>query len=170
MITGTIVGGSELIARLGRMPAAVKAEVDMTVQKLGFELERRVKVDYLTGQVLKVRTDRLRGSISVATAKQPGDSRSRFEATGTTSFAYVGTNVSYGVMWSKGIAAHDIVPVKAKALRFEIGGEILFRKRVSIPAQAARPFLEPALESMRPLIMSELESALKRGAEKALAS
>lgn len=164
MITGTLIGDRQLIARLNAMPAAMKTEIDATVQKLGFELEARVKRDFLTGQVLKVRTGRLRSSISQGAP----DSRSRFESAPTKAIYYVGTNVSYGVAWERGIRAHDIVPVKAKALRFEIGGQILFRKRVHIPAQAPRQFLEPALTSMRGLIIDELGKALKRGAEKAL--
>ncbi len=161
VITGALIGDKALVARLGRIPDAMKAEVDATVAKLGYELEARVKQDYLTGQVLKVRTGRLRSSISDRTV-------SRQEITGTSSIYYVGTNVSYGVAWERGIKAHDVVPVKAKALRFEIGGQVLFRKRVHIPAQAPRQFLEPALQALRPLILSELQAALSRGAQAAL--
>jgi hypothetical protein len=164
VITGTLIGDKALIARLGAIPAAMKAEVDLTVQRLGYELEARVKRDQLTGRVLKVRTGRLRSSIGHGA---PG-SVSRQETTPSTSIYYVGTNVSYGVAWERGIAAKDIVPVRAKALRFMVGGEVIFRKRVHIPAQAPRQFLEPALFSMRPLILSELGAALRRGATKAL--
>lgn len=164
MITGTIIGTRELIARMTELPKAAKVEIDATVLKLGYELERRVKVDYLSGQVLKVRTGRLRSSIGHGNE----GSVSHQETTATTSIYYVGTNVGYGVAWERGIAARDIVPVRAKALRFEIGGEVLFRKHVHIPAQPARPFLEPALMSMRSLIMTQLQAALNRGMQKAL--
>ncbi len=166
MITGALIGDKALIARLQKVGPAMKAEVDRTVQKLGFELEARVKRDYLTGQVLHVRTGRLRSSITHGAP----DSVSRQEITPDSSIYYVGTNVSYGVAWEKGIRAHDIFPKRAKALRFEINGEVIFRKRAHIPAQAPRQFLEPALASMKPLILSELQDALKRGAEKALGS
>ena len=43
MITGYIVGDRELIARMQGVPAAMKAEVDKTVTKLGFELQARVQ-------------------------------------------------------------------------------------------------------------------------------
>jgi hypothetical protein len=164
MITGAIVGGKELIERIGAMPRAVKAEVDATVNKLGFRLQALVQTTKLTGQVLRVRTGRLRSSI----ARGDPDSRSRFEATPTTATAIVGTNVSYGVDWERGIAAHDVVPVHAKALRFEVGGQVLFRKKVHIPAQAPRQFLEPALQDIRPEAERELAAALKRGAQEAL--
>lgn len=165
MISGYLIGDKALIARLKAAPDAITAEVDQTVQKLGFELERRVAIDYLTGQVLHVRTGRLRSSIAHG---KPG-STSRQESTSTSSIYYVGTNVSYGVAWERGIKAHDIVPKRAKMLRFEIGGQVLFRKKVHVPDQPARPFLEPALDAMKPLIISELQRALSRGMQKALA-
>lgn len=164
MISGALVGDRALVARLGRVSQAMKDEVDATVQELGFELERRVAVEQLTGQVLHVRTGRLRASIAHGNA----GSVSRQETTADTSIYYVGTNVSYGVAWERGIRARDIVPVRAKALRFELNGEIVFRKRVHVPAQAPRQFLEPALDSMRDLITDQLGQALYRGATKAL--
>jgi hypothetical protein len=164
MITGALIGDKELIARLGQVPQRMKDEVDATVIKLGYALQRKVQVDYLTGQVLRVRTGRLRSSI----AQGSSDSRTRFESTPNTSIAYVGTNVSYGVEWERGIAARDIVPIRAKALRFEINGEVLFRKRAHIPAQAPRKFLEPALFEMRPIILQQFGAALKRGMQSAL--
>ncbi len=164
MISGYLIGDKAFLARLGAAPGRMKVEIDATVLKLGYALQARVQTQKLTGQVLKVRTGRLRSSI----AQGGTDSRSRFESTADTAIAYVGTNVSYGVAWERGIAARDIVPIRAKALRFTIGGEILFRKRVRMPAQAPRPFLEPALREMRPQIVYELGEALKRGMAAAL--
>lgn len=164
MISGYLVGDKALIARLGDVSMRMKAEVDTTVQKLGYALQARVQTNYLTGQVLKVRTGRLRSSI----AQGSGDSRSRFESTAEKAIAYVGTNVTYGVAWEKGLPARDVAPVRAKALRFEIGGEVIFRKRVHIPAQPPRQFLEPALRDLRPTIVYELGQALKRGMLEAL--
>jgi len=163
VISGVLIGDKELIARMGQIPARMKAAVDLTVQKLGFELEARVKRK-LTGEVLRVQTGRLRASISRGA---PG-SMSRFESTADASIYYVGTNVSYGVMWERGIAAHTVRPVNAKALRFTIGGEVLFRMSARIPAQAPRKFLEPALFEMRPTIITQLSAALQRGAREAL--
>lgn len=159
MITGYLIGDKALLARLDAAPGKMKAEIDMTVQKLGYALQAKVQTNYLTGQVLRVRTGRLRSSI---TQGAPG-SLSRFESTPDKAIAYVGTNVSYGVAWEKGLPARDVVPIRAKALRFEIGGEVIFRKRAHIPAQAPRKFLEPALVEMKPTIMHELGQALKRG-------
>ncbi len=165
MISGYLVGDRQLLARMSALPTRVKADMDNTVRALGYELQARVQRDYLSGQVLKVRTGRLRTSI---TQGQP-DSRSRFESTPLTSYAYVGTNVSYGRIWEyEGIPAHDVVPVRAKALRFVIGGEVLFRKRARIPAQGPRPFLKPALAAIAPFARAQMASSLQRAAQAAL--
>ena len=165
MISGVLVGDRELLARLTALPAKAKARVDQTVQALGYELQARVQRDFLTGQVLKVRTGRLRTSI---TQGNP-DSRSRFESTPIKAVAYVGTNVSYGRTWEyDGIPAHDIVPIKAKTLRFEIGGEVFFRKRVHIPQQGPRPFLRPALAAFTPFAVQKLTVTLQTAVKEAL--
>lgn len=157
MIRGTLVGDRELVARIAAVPQRLKTEVDRLTDALGLRLQASVQRDYLTGQVLRVRTNRLRGSIT----RGAQDSRSRFESTPVTAFAYVGTNVSYGRTWEyDGIPAHDVVPIRAKALRFEIGGQVLFRKRVHIPAQGPRPFLAPALQAMAPMIISSYRALL----------
>jgi phage gpG-like protein len=162
MISGSIIGDRELVKKLGVMPARAKAAIDATVQALGFELEAYVKARKLTGQVLKVRTGRLRASISQSSAQRGGDSRSRFVSTENSATAIVGTNVIYGAAWEFGSRAHDIVPLRAKALRFEIGGQVLFRRRVTKPAQAPRPFLRPSLQEMKPHIIERIEATLRR--------
>jgi len=164
VISGYLIGDRALLARMGNVSSRVKAKVDEAVSRLGYMLQRKVQVDKLTGQVLRVRTDRLRGSISPSS----GESASRFVFTSTSAIAYVGTKVPYGVAWERGISAHDIVPIRAKALRFEIGGEVVFSKRAHIPAQAARPFLQPTLYELRPVILRELGQALTDGTREAM--
>lgn len=168
MIFGTLLGDRDLVARLQRMPAATKPRIDATVQALGFMLEAKVKAQKLSGQVLGVRTGRLRASISQSSARAPGDSRSRFVSTPTASLYYVGTNVAYGGAWEFGSRAHDIVAKNALALRFEIGGQVFFRRRVHIPAQSPRPFLAPALQEMKPMIIERLRMALVASAQQGL--
>lgn len=159
MIGGALVGDRELVQRFKRLAPALKTEVDRETDRLGFELQGLVQRDYLTGQVLHVQSGRLRASINRGNA----DTRSHFESTPVSAFAFVGTNVSYGRIWElDGIAAHDIVPIKAKALRFTVGGQVLFRKRVHIPAQGPRPYLSPALQQMRPQIIVAYQHLLTR--------
>ena|ERR1700686_1876937 len=167
MITATLLGDKTLISKLKTLPENVRARVEDTVKKLGFELQARVQRDKLSGQVLKAPTGRLRASINPSEAES-GDSRSRFESAGAQIYYYVGTNVEYAAQWEYGAPAKHIVPVKAKALAFNIGGEIIFRKWANIPALAARPFLAPTLQEMRPLIIEQLRTALKDATEASL--
>jgi phage gpG-like protein len=166
MISGYIVGDKALVARIAGAGAVVKAEIDVTVQKLGYALQARVQTQKLTGQVLRVRTDRLRGSI----AQNAPETRSRFVATDTAAIAYVGTNVSYGAAWEHGFSRK--VGAGARGGPRTISGKALDsyirRHPPGVRHVAARPFLAPALFEMRAQIVTELGAALKRGMEKAL--
>jgi len=168
VITGTIVGDRTLIERLGKMPPAVTSEVDAAVQKLGFELQARVQGSKLTGQVLHVRTGRLRSSL----AQGASDTRSRFESTTDAAIAYVGTNVSYGVAWELGFSRR--VGAGARGGPRTLTGKSLqtyiARHPPGVRQYAARPYLAPALFEMRAQITQELGVALKRGMEAALRS
>ena len=69
-----------------------------------------------------------------------------------------GGPIFYARIWEEtGHKAFDIEPVSAMALRFIIEGEVLFRKRVHIPAEAARPFMKPALEINTEKIVAALQ-------------
>lgn len=164
MISGAIIGNRELVANLRQFPTFTHEEVDPTVMRLGFVLQGNVQRNQLSGQMYKVVTGRLRASVA-----QGGlDSRSRFESTATSAIAYVGTNVKYADPLFNGRAAYDVVPVKAKALRFTVGGQVLFRKRVHIPARPGQDPLSTELERLRPTIVSQLGAALERAMRRAV--
>ena len=55
----------------------------------------------------------------------------------------------YGEFVRKGTAPHVIVPRKGKALRFFIGGQVVFAKRVNHPGTKANPYHVRALSSAR---------------------
>lgn len=57
----------------------------------------------------------------------------------------VGTNVDYAVMVHDGTRPHVIRPVRKQALKFTIGGQVVFAKVVHHPGTRARPFLDRAL-------------------------
>jgi len=98
MITGAIVGREELIARLAGGGTVIRQRINTEVQKLGFELERRVKSDKLSGQVLNVVTGLLRSSIS-----QGGpQSVSKFETSDEGATYTVGTAVKYAAVHEYG--------------------------------------------------------------------
>lgn len=168
MIKATMIGDKEFIKKLKNVPENVRKAVEVTVQKLGFELQARVQRDKLSGQVLKAPTGRLRASINPQNALKSSDSRSRFEPNGNQIYYYVGTNVEYAAAWEHGSAARDIFPVKGKALKFTVAGKTIFSKKVHIPAQAARPFLAPTLREMRSFILEQIEKAAAKAMQESL--
>lgn len=50
-------------------------------------------------------------------------------------------DTSYALDVHDGTPPHVIVPVRAQALRFDIGGETVFATRVNHPGTAGRPFM-----------------------------
>jgi hypothetical protein len=61
-----------------------------------------------------------------------------------------------------GTRAHEIRPKRGKTLRFEIAGEVLFRKVVHHPGTAARPFMARALAVGEQTLDYGLEIMLER--------
>lgn len=82
-----------------------------------------------------VDTGRLRASIRV-------ERRSTF---GLRQRWTVGSDVEYAPMVNDGTRPHIIRPKRAKALRFKVGGKVVFARIVHHPGTRARPFLDRAL-------------------------
>lgn len=60
-------------------------------------------------------------------------------------------DVDYAQFVNDGTRPHTIRPKKAKALRFVVGGQVVYAKLVHHPGTKARPFLDRALrEVLRP--------------------
>jgi len=116
----------------------------------------RSKTYYLTGAALRVRTGRLRSSVTKA--PKTGSFRR-----GNKYWVEVGTSVWYGAAWEMGftIPSYVIRPKNKKALRFIKDGKEIFAKRVVIPARTEKPrkWLEPAIKDEEPRIMQLLERA-----------
>lgn len=60
----------------------------------------------------------------------------------------IGSDVSYADMVHNGTPPHTIRPRNKQALRFRIGGRIVFAKVVHHPGTKARPFLDRALREV----------------------
>lgn len=152
MIKASISLGKDTPARLRGLPDKLDSAVARTVNRLAIELVGLVK-EKLSGEVLKVRTGRLRRSIH----KKIDRSASRVEAR-------VGTNVEYGKTHELGltIPAHIVEVRRAKALAWQQNGRTMFAKRVRIPAvkMPQRSFLRASLDQMEPYIKAELEAVV----------
>lgn len=85
-----------------------------------------------------VDTGRLRASIRI-------ESRRTFTL---RSVFTVGSDVSYAPMVHDGTRPHIIRPKRAQALRFRVGGRIVYAKVVHHPGTRARPFLDRALREV----------------------
>lgn len=170
MISGYLIGDKRLIAKFSAMPGEIKASIDRTVEALGFAVQAKVQGEYLRGprpEHLGVRTGRLLGSITQGAP----DSRSRFESTATTAFAFVGTNVEYGQFWEYGFTRRT--GAGARGGKFTGMGpkalETYFSKHP--PGEKnypARPFLAPGLEAMRQTIVDQISASLSNAATRAL--
>lgn len=55
------------------------------------------------------------------------------------------SRTSYSLFVHEGTGPHDIYPVKAQALAFQVGGETVFAAHVHHPGTKAIPFLRDAL-------------------------
>jgi hypothetical protein len=171
MITATLVGDRQLVERIGAMPQAIRDELVPAVQRLGFAGEGITKASYLRGPRpahLGVVTGRLSSSIG---SGAPG-SRSRLETTATTIFYYWGTNVPYGAAWEQGFARKVGAGARGGPRTLTGGARARYfaHHPPGVKQMAARPFLAPALQDLKPRILDELHAAMLRGMQKALRS
>lgn len=60
----------------------------------------------------------------------------------------VGSDVEYAAMVNDGTRPHQIRPVRAQALRFRVGGRVVYARVVNHPGTRARPFLDRALREV----------------------
>ena len=147
-----VTGEAQLEASIAGAADRLRAALYKKVTAFGLMLHDKI-VRKVTGEVLNVRSGDLRRSIFTPITQMSGD-------TITTTTGSSG-DVKYAGIWeTTGWKAHDIVPTKAKALRFISGGEVIFAKRVQIPAQAPRPFIKPALAEMVPVVEQGLKDAV----------
>lgn len=155
MLRGEVLGGEEVAGYLHAAGTRLGQGLTTSVGRLTLKLLTRVKADKLSGQVLQVRTGRLRRSIN-----------QRIDGAGTTHVSgTVGTNVSYA-------RAHELgfkgtVPVR-ESLRTQVKawGRDIEPIKVTVKAHSrkvnmpARSFLRSALQDMQPEIVRELGLAV----------
>ena len=150
IINGQVIGTERVTADLRAEEGRTRSRVRQTVNRLGVKLQTHVKKDKLTGQVLRVKSGRLRRSINLEMSE-----------TEDSITASVGTNVNYGIGWEMGHRrpAVDIYPKNKLALFWPGAAHPV--KHVHQPARdvRARPFLVPALNDLRAEIRERLGMA-----------
>lgn len=148
--------GTDVIAAKGlldRGPRIIeKLVVTMNVQAR--RLQSHIQVDKLSGQVLKPRSGKLRGSIRVIDAAV-SNATIFAEVLGGGGLAPYGEVHEYG-----GKAPYVIVPKNRKALRFMMNGKIVFARKVIHPPLPERSFMRSGLDDMRAGITTSLQTTL----------
>lgn len=143
-----IPGMGPLNERLTRVQREMPAGLDRALLRGGLLVAAQAKRNVTGGgssrERLNVRTGRLRGSLA-AVLLSPGR-------------VSVGTNVVYAAIHEFGgrTAPHTIVPIRAGALAFRVGGELVLVRKVEHPGSVvpARPYLHPALHSERARVVA----------------
>lgn len=151
------VDQSRIQARLGAMPEKVHGALVRKVTALRLQLEAKIK-GKLSGEVLNVRTGALRRSIFSETLDESTSVFGRAASSGDVKYA--------GIHEFGGkTPAHDIVPVKAQALAFMMGGKQVFAKTVHHPGSVMpeRSFMRSSLGDMADEIVTGLKAAVGEG-------
>jgi len=133
-----------------RMVAALTEKINA----LDVALQRKIQTEKLSGQVLTARSGKLRDSIRALPVVESGTDLVG-EVKGAGGVAPYGRVHEYG-----GRGPYTIVPVKAKALRFMVGGKVVFARMVNHPPLARRSFMRVSLEEMAPEIVAGLRATV----------
>jgi HK97 gp10 family phage protein len=156
MLSITLKGDAELIARLKAIGPSVRRELTRTVTSDALKLEALVKAK-LSGQVLKVVTGSLRASIF---------SRVNSESDAVTGQVASSGDVKYAAIHEfGGRTPARVIEAKGKALAFMWQGKQVFFKRVNNPGATMpeRSFLRSSLADMKDEIVRDLNDAVRRG-------
>lgn len=156
MLNIQLVGDTELIARLSAMPIRMREALLVKVTALTLMLERRVK-QKLSGEVLHVRTGALRSGIFHEVTSDALSVQGKVAAP---------KDVPYAAIHEFGgqTKPHDIYPKNAEALRFMMGGKVVFAKVVHHPGSKIpeRSYMRSSLEELKTTIIQGLSDATRQ--------
>lgn len=147
MIKGSVNGAGEVAGKLSGVAGRTRDALRKSVSRLALEILTKVKRDKLSGQVLNVRTGRLRRSIT-----------QRVTVNGATIQGIVGTNVEYAKFHEYGQTVKG--ELKKKREEFKAGLKAS-RSSLSSGDLPPRSFLRSALKDMEPRIREEFAQAVK---------
>lgn len=156
MIRGYLIGDKETVAKLGRANSSLRGKVKQSIVALTIALLVKVKEEKLTGQVLNVRTGRLRRSINQSVTD-----------TGAQIYGVVGTNVSYGRAHEMGFRGQMSVKAHMRQIKKAWGKPLKSPKSILVRAHSRtvdfpeRSFLRSSLREMEPKIRYDIREALQ---------
>jgi hypothetical protein len=148
-----VLGDTQVISELDDFSARERAAVVKAMKGLGLRLQTIVVDQNLAGAVLNRRT----GTLARAQVLTEVDAEEEI----SESVGFNKATAPYGVAHEFGVPHEWIIAaVRAKALRFEIGGKVIFRKSVTHPPLPERSFLRSALAQIAPDVQPTVEAAL----------
>jgi phage gpG-like protein len=141
-------------AALAAMPERIAAALAAKASALAAELQAKIQ-QKLSGGVLQMKSGALAGSVGVTIDEL---------STGVAVRIVTSPDVKYAAIQEYGgtIPPHEIVPDKARALAFLVGGKQVFAARVNLPAVAMpeRSYMRTSLVEMNDQIRDELDAAV----------
>jgi hypothetical protein len=151
-----IIGDRAVVARIDRLPAALRAKLEVQVRYLAIKLQSWIQQRKLQGQVLRHQTGAL--------------SRSIQQDVKTTASAVVGMvfsagDVKYARFWELGFTGVEQVKAHMRTVT-QVFGRSVPAKTQSVRAhdrkvdQAPRPFMRPSLVEMTPEIKKRLRDTV----------
>jgi phage gpG-like protein len=147
----TVSGDAQSRVAIAQVQQRITSRLRDAIQRAALDLLAHVKAKKLTGQVLNVRTGRLRRSITQRVETEPSG----------VIAGLVGTNVSYGRTHELGFKGR--VPVRAHTRK--LGGKSVpiraHTRQMDIPK---RPFLGPSLNEKMPVYRKWMQDAIKGAA------
>lgn len=154
-----IIGAVQTIAALGAFRDRARENVKKAIKELTFRLVAHVKEDKLSDQVLRVRTGRLRRSIT-----------KQFSEQGDSFTGIVGTNVSYAAVHEYGFKGTVNIRGYMRTAKTVFGRQL--KAPITFPVRAharsvnlpERSFLRSALADMKPEIDARISAAVREAA------
>lgn len=167
MIGAYLIGDKEVIAQLQGMPDRLRERLTSRIEDLAMKLEEHIKGDYLSGQVLNVRTGALRRSIHklvISESHRVTGVVGSYDIKYAKIHEYGGTidmparqQTVFRKINKNGDFLHSGRFVKASKSNFATTHEVVAHT-ITMPA---RPFIHPALKDMRDDIVTGIEQSLE---------
>jgi len=152
MLQANLLDGAS--AALAAMPDRLRDALSSKANRLAAELQVKIQ-QKLAGTVLNTKS----GALARSIAATVDDSSANVSVSIATS-----GDIKYAAIHEFGgtIPPHEILPDKARALAFAIGGKQVFAARVNLPAIAMpeRSYMRSSLAEMADEIRDELSEAV----------
>jgi phage gpG-like protein len=147
----TLEGADALDRRFAGIPASLLIKLEAKARDLATALAAKVRDDKLSGQVLQTRSGALKASIAADVSVDGANLTATVGSFGDVKYAAI---QEYGGR----TGAHEILPTKAQALAFVVGGATRFARRVQHPGSTipAHAYLLASLGEQRDAIFAEL--------------